>query len=493
MDEGRCSGSSFPLQRDLLVFSDVHLGSDLKRQDLRRAGSFSALVARDAMDKALGGFLDDYAGRSLPGQPWRLILNGDLVDFIGINLTPRDVAMKEEFTLSPEEEMYGLEPGPERCVFLMRLVLLRHPYFFQRLAAFLAAGHELIVIRGNHDAAFFWPEVQAVFTAGLVEAARAAGVDEAGVVRVTESVRFEDWFYLEPGRIYIEHGHAHDEYCADPGVRPVESDRPDRLSQPVSTLTLRYFANRFPTLDLDDVDQWTAWQFIRWACVIENPVRVGWAFLQATVLLLLPTLRRSLRRMRRARAQTGPPVGEEDVTNEKEIAARVRARLAQGVHEAERLAFGVARLVRRSAQVDVMGVMRMLYLDRAATLGVGVMLSASCMAVSAPWTVRLALAGILLAMALVADHHLKATRKVAVGPKLRSAADELSPLMGVPLVVMGHSHKAVDTILADGTTRYVNLGSWLSATRPDVASRLGLPHLVVRGGSAELLRWRPRA
>jgi UDP-2,3-diacylglucosamine pyrophosphatase LpxH len=78
-----------------------------------------------------------------------------------------------------------------------------------------------------------------------------------------------------------------------------------------------------------------------------------------------------------------------------------------------------------------------------------------------------------------------------VGPKLRSAADELAGLVHVPLVVMGHSHKAVDTILADGTTRYVNLGSWLSAARPEVAAQRGLPHLVVRGSAAELLRWHP--
>jgi UDP-2,3-diacylglucosamine pyrophosphatase LpxH len=476
-----------------LLFSDVHLGSDLKRLDLRRAGSIEALRSNDPLDQALGGFLDDYAERVRPGRTWRLVIDGDLVDFIGMNVTPRDIKDVATFELSPEEEMYGLEPGSDRCAWLMRQVLLRHPVFFRHLALFLSRGNDVVLIRGNHDSAFFWPEVQRTFVQGLVAAGREEGLSEDVLAHVASAVHFEDWFYLEPGRLYAEHGHAHDEFCADPGVRPTDALRPHLLSQPTSTLVLRYFGNRFPTLDLDDVDQWTAWQFLRWAFVTENPLRVALAFVNTVALLMLPFVRRAMRRVRRSKTAHEQPHDVEEITGEIEIASRVREQLARSVHEAERFALGIARLVRRTAQVDVSDVLQMLYLDRAAALGGGLFCCAGCVALNVPWSVRGGLALLLLGGALFLDKHFKVTRSVAIGPKLRRAADDLARLIDVPLVVMGHSHKAVDTVLADGRTRYVNLGSWIGAAQPARAASLGLPHLVIRDGPAELLRWYPPA
>jgi UDP-2,3-diacylglucosamine pyrophosphatase LpxH len=478
---------------DLLLFSDIHLGSDLKKKDLRRAGSIEALRGDDAIDRALGGFLDDYAERARPGRRWRLILDGDVVDFIGMNVTPRDIPGPAGFDALEHEEIYGLDPGADRCAWMMRQVVRRHPIFFERLAAFLARGNDLVIIRGNHDAAFFWPEVQRTFVSGVLDGGRRAGLSVQALSYVATAVQFEDWFYLEPGRIYAEHGHAHDEFCADPGVSPTDFRRPDLLSQPTSTLTLRYFGNRFPTLDLDEVDQWTLGQFLRWAFVTENPVRVGLAFANTVALLLLPFLRRALRSFRRSRSAHDAMPEIREVTGEHEIAARIRDRLARHLHGAERFAVGVARLVRRTARVEVKDILQMLYLDRAANLSGGVFCCVGCVALNVPWSVRLGMVAALLTGALLFDQHLKVTRSVSIGPKLRRAADDIAALLDVPVVVMGHSHKAVDTVLADGKTRYVNLGTWMGAAQPARAAEHGLPHLVIRDGPAEFLRWYPPA
>lgn len=467
--------------RDLLLFSDIHLGADLKRSELAQAGSFEALVSRDGIDQEVGSLLDHY--RMLPGQtPWRLVLAGDIVDFIGMNLLPGDVGETASFEPTEAETVWGLEPRADRSAWMMSLVARRHPLFFERLAAFLNDGHELILIRGNHDAAFFFPEVQEAFRDTLVH----SGLDRANSGTIT----FEDWFYLEPGRIYVEHGHIHDEACSDLDGQYVQPERPEHLSQPVSTLTLRYFGNRYPSLDLDNVDRWKAWDFIRWAFVKENPFKIAFNFAHTMLLLLLPSVRHALRARRRGGKGTMKTLSP--IEEDAEIVRRALGRLTSGVVQAERTARALAQRVKRSARMSVAGIMRMFCLDRAAAMGAGFALSAGSVALEVSWQMKLGLVVGLLVAGFVVERHLATARSVAIGPKLRAAADEIAPHLGVGLIVMGHSHKAVDTRLGDGT-RYVNLGSWLAAalpTHPDPENP-GFPHLVLRAGQeAEFLRWK---
>src|SRR4051794_26992364 len=75
--------------RDLILFSDLHLGSDLKRRELRRAGSLEALTGADGLGREIASLLEHYASQA--GAKWRLVLAGDVIDFIGINLTPADL------------------------------------------------------------------------------------------------------------------------------------------------------------------------------------------------------------------------------------------------------------------------------------------------------------------------------------------------------------------------------------------------------------------
>lgn len=477
-------------ERDLLLFSDMHLGADLKRSELAQAGSLEALTLRDGLDLEVGSMLEHY--RELAeGRTWRVLLAGDVVDFIGMNVLPADVGDTASFEPTEAEVVWGLEPKPDRCAWMMDLVIRRHPEFFRKLAAFVADGHELVIIRGNHDAAFFFPEVQQVFREGLANAG--LGTQRA----FSDGIIFEDWFYLEPGRIYVEHGHVHDEACSDPGGHFVVPGRPDHLSQPVSTLTLRYFGNRYPSLDLDNVDQWTAVDFLRWAFVKENPFRIALAFAHTMVLLLLPSVRHALRARRRSKSgRTAATVDHvpayDDDAEDLEIVRRAMGRLSMGVVQAETAAKALAVRVSRTARMSVAGIMRMFCLDRVAAMGAGFVLSAGSVALEVSWMVKVALVVGLLVLGFVLERHLASVREVAIGPKLRSAADELAPHLGVPLVVMGHSHKAVDTRLANGT-RYVNLGSWLAAALPghaNVVDGPGFPHLVCKAGqNAEFLRW----
>src|SRR5438552_17261593 len=67
-------------QHNLLAISDLHLGCDLRPgQNLDRP--------RPA-DHALASFLEWHADHRTERKPWRLILNGDIVDFVAIRSSP---------------------------------------------------------------------------------------------------------------------------------------------------------------------------------------------------------------------------------------------------------------------------------------------------------------------------------------------------------------------------------------------------------------------
>ena len=136
-------------RHNILVISDLHLGEDLKGD-----GSMSV----SALEEQLVAFVDHHRVEREDGRPWRLIINGDMVDFLSI------VVMPEDAELSPahaEDAVYGLGEDEAACVVKIGLVIGRHEALFSALARFIGAGHSLSVVVGNHDVGFHWPQVQA--------------------------------------------------------------------------------------------------------------------------------------------------------------------------------------------------------------------------------------------------------------------------------------------------------------------------------------------
>ena len=87
---------------DAVILSDIHLGCDLRAGQNRAAWSKPRPV-----DASLASFLDWHAARREEGKPWRLILNGDIVDFVAITATPGP-GEPVPFTVTPEERHLGL-------------------------------------------------------------------------------------------------------------------------------------------------------------------------------------------------------------------------------------------------------------------------------------------------------------------------------------------------------------------------------------------------
>ena len=85
------------LRPNILVVSDLHLGEDVKPG----ATPMSYLRRIAMLERELEAFLAHYSeARSRIGErPWRLVVNGDMVDFMSVMILPDDKA-----AASPEDD-----------------------------------------------------------------------------------------------------------------------------------------------------------------------------------------------------------------------------------------------------------------------------------------------------------------------------------------------------------------------------------------------------
>jgi len=214
----------------LLILSDVHLGNDLNdlpHDDGRHApGSAEASskphgrVRRSArVDADLVNLLAHYRCTPCAGRRWRLIIAGDFIDFIGMAILPREGEIISES--SDEERAHGLGNSSDHARFKLRAVVARHRLVFEALADFVADGHAVTIVHGNHDVEFHWDPVKEELRTLLADMAR----QRAGQSDFTSRIDFAPWFYYVGGVAYVEHGHQYDR-CA----RPSTSWRPSRRS-----------------------------------------------------------------------------------------------------------------------------------------------------------------------------------------------------------------------------------------------------------------------
>lgn len=467
---------------NVLAISDLHLGNDLRREQAPRDD-----VPR--IDLALAALLDHYAAHREDGLPWRLLVVGDAVDFIGIGATP--APGEAPFPVRADERLHGLDPEPAKTEWKLRAVFARHPRVFAAFARFVAAGHELVVIRGNHDPEWCFPSVQTALRDHLASLALPAGPlplqrrarFDSQQAAFRRRITFRDWFYLEPGRLYVEHGHHYDEYSVTSDLMRAP-DSPRALSEPISTMALRYFSNKHGGLDEAEVESWTIWDYLRWGIRRGQLLRGLADYLAMCGRLLafsakasLRTAWRSVRRIVRV---------SRDIAVEDEKLAHLRAMLVAVRDDHEQLATAIGALLKPPAEASVAATASMLYFDRIAlaagtTLGV-----VACLATPLPLWGRIVAMAVVAGLGLLANARLARTRTVESHPKLLAAAHRISVLFDVPCVIMGHSHRAVDTTVGDGA-RYFNLGTWVSPSVADMGA--SYPHAVVTTRGPQLRRW----
>jgi UDP-2,3-diacylglucosamine pyrophosphatase LpxH len=461
---------------NLLVVSDLHIG-----QDCNGHGRMRALRSIVRLDRELRAFLRYYATHRVNDRPWRLVLAGDVIDFMQVSLRPKDGEARTRwhfFRLTPEEAQYGLGHGAERSVWKLERVMDRHRRVFLALAEFVAAGHELCVIRGNHDNDLHWEEVQRAFVALLGEIhARAHRGDRADL---EQRIHFYPWFYYQEGLLYIEHGHQYDEfssfeYFLDP-VPPPEAKRED---MPIPMLALRYFANQIPNFPSLEQDSWRASDYLRWVvrCGI-SPLRILYMYLRLILKIFF-------------------------VHGRGRGAPRDAGWLERRLGDLERV-YGMPRaLLRRITQLHVKPVghhlwrsIQVLCVDRIfVVLALFGTLAALAVAPLPGWAEAALMVG-ASGLSVAALWWLGKLRDVTCGRQLARAARSLAEHLRVKFVVMGHTHEPMAHVVSEAKSWYLNTGTWIPP--PPRLSHAGacdchLTHLAVVAegpeARARLLRW----
>jgi UDP-2,3-diacylglucosamine pyrophosphatase LpxH len=456
-------------RESLIVLSDVHLGSDL----VSYAPSGITPARTKQVDEDLVRLLDHYRSHPPPTGSWRLVIAGDLIDFIGMVLAPDQSTLRTEPTA--EERAHGLGNAEDHAAWKMRAVAVRHLDVFATLARFVADGHALTIIRGNHDLELHWEAVQSELREILVaHAQRAVGESfdrEAFLARLD----FSPWFFFQDGVAYIEHGHQYDRFCStDHLLAPLSPIDPRRIARGFSDVLLRFVVRQTARLSEHGHESRGVLQYL--AIAWRLGVGGGLALARRYVLAI-----RELFRVRHAYL-TGATV---ELRRQHEAAMATLAHARRVSLERVRALYEmrVPPITR-----TISGILGSLLVDRL-MLGAGCAMLLLVIALVSVWHGDVAWAALSVPMLwLVVRRVLTRQRHIESEHELALRAPALARLFGAPFVVMGHTHVAAREDLGGAT--YINLGSWAESEGELRASR---SHLVIHPGdtgpTAELLSW----
>ncbi|HEU4732186.1 MAG TPA: hypothetical protein VFT22_30030, partial [Kofleriaceae bacterium] len=227
--------------------SDLHFGEELlpgASLERRRAVELGATAFRE--------FLRYHTVRRRDGRPWRLVIAGDLFDFMSVVLT----GTRERPAKTADERRFGLGRGVVPGVERMRRICEAHRPLLAELGRFAAAGHSIDIVVGNHDVELLASEVVAELMAQLA----AAGTDERSLARI----QVVPWFVYLPGVCWIEHGHVYDEGCSfEFNLAPMDP-KDGWLIYNADYAAVRYLGATVPELDPHGIEEWGLWGYLRY-------------------------------------------------------------------------------------------------------------------------------------------------------------------------------------------------------------------------------------
>ena len=458
------------------MFSDVHLGSDLN--DHGKAARRSGRIDRDLVK-----FLEHYRTQPLgeASDRWRIVIAGDFIDFIGMSVDPTGPLAT---ALTDEERAHGLGNAADHAREKLRRVAARHADIFEALARFVAGGHALTIVHGNHDVEFHWDAVQTDFRALL---AAHAGLDDASEVEAFAArIDFNPWFFYWEHIAYIEHGHQYDPFCAtDNLMAPLSPLDPRRVARGFCDVLLRYVVR--PTNGLREHGHETkdAFDYIAFGMHLglRGMVKLGVRFFEAVVELF---------RLRRAYFTDAARALRAE--HERRVAL-----LAQATRIGMDRIRALAALQTPPVTHSIRGILASVLLDRLAlALGCTLLMVVTAIVMGLHSGHFLIPSVIILTAWAIGHRYLVKSRQLDPAEQMAERAGHLARLLPAAFVVMGHTHAPVEKPVADGTAKYINLGSWAeeepeAGDADDIAYHAPRTHLVIhiRDGHpvAELREW----
>lgn len=420
-----------------LIISDLHL-QEAEKDPSGRLFYF---------DQEFADFLRYYRLFSVDQRRWKLIIAGDLIEFTLIKERPdpEDRLLRGTVLTHTDQKFF---PGTDwqKSVWKLDLILRSHPQLLLALARFVAAGHEIYILRGNHDLELFWPQVQDRFR---LLVAQHHPVDMSFLdmkAAVGERIHFRPWFYLEPGLLYVEHGCQYDEYCSNAhNLYPLLPKNPERIELPISALTMRYFAARIQSIEPAAMENINSIPRYLKHLIASNPGQLA-----LMPLYYLEMIARVLGKVRQPDPERAAFVAG------MEAAVREEIQKVSGVDD--RTFRILESLGRRPILADWWQTVRCLCLDLILG-GLGNLSLAAALAFARrPWLALGALATIPLwfragkrRLGGINDHR-----------NLREIARTIQHQLEVRYVVFGHSHDPDVLPLDEGQERiYFNVGTWV--------------------------------
>ena len=445
---------------NILVVSDLHFGEELlpgATSERRNAVELGARAFKD--------FLAYHAVRRLGGRPWRLVIAGDLFDFMSV-VVP---GTRELPARTADERRFGLDRGTRAGVYRMSRICENHRELLTSLAHFAASGHTIDIIVGNHDLELLEQDV----VDELLRQLRFAGADDHTLARI----RVVPWFVYEPGVAWIEHGHVYDEGCSSElNLAPFDLVT-GRLISNADYAATRYLAMAVAEIDPHGIEEWSFWGYMRygWQVGMRNFGKLWIAYARFSASLLKSHFAHSSFKGRDQRRRLHRD--------------RVR-QLATVNNVTPDTLFAIDRLARSPMTMSFRRLGRMLMLDRVG-IYVGTFVALFLLWALAPilWALigtAIVVGGAVAVQAWLGKHHVTSQLP------MRAVPMRIKKLVDAPVVVFGHTHDPRWQPLRSGGL-YINTGTWLPATRPGLRRSFTHVRIQPRAGAlplVELRQWR---
>jgi UDP-2,3-diacylglucosamine pyrophosphatase LpxH len=428
------------MPRRYLVLSDLHLCDVEEHGDGWKSFKSAAYLFDEALDALVRRFTDETPA----GVEAILVLNGDVFDFDLVTTTPAS----PPWPVSLAEKGHGLHPSEQKSVYKLEQMLAFHPVFLRAIARFIAAGHSVVYVLGNHDRELHFAAVQRAF-AQAVE--RAAG--ELGATIAPESVRFEPWFFYVPGEIYVEHGQQYDQYTSFRHLLApvVEQGGEPRLALPMGNLSNRHLLNRMGFFNphasdyILNIYSYVA-HWLRHYALTRRSLVLPWLIGSVVVMLEMFNLKRLLLAQR-------PSVAAE----REAIAKRYGLSLA--------VLDQLEALQRAPITARFFGIIRELWLDRVA---LALLLTSGTLALAlapVPLWVKLMLPlSVFPLVYFIYEEIVKGETIFTIEHTFPEVARAVGELLSVKLVTFGHTHKP-RLIPLDRDLVFVDTGTWAPIMR----------------------------
>ena len=459
---------------DVFIVSDLHLGSGLPRNKTRY-NRLEGFFYDDVFSRFVDKILDEQVRRERRAC---LVLGGDIFDFLTMTDLPNRAEAREMgIQVTRDARRFGLPSTPRNTEWKLRRIAAGHPVFFQALGRFLASGHRIVIVSGNHDAELYWSRVRET-AAELILTEAVKTRPDLNPARAREHIQFRHWFYREKGRFYFEHGNQYEasnsfRYNLCP-LQPSAKGKPSKiLDPPIGSLFARYIVNETRKRNPYIMNMVSLEQYMG-AMARMNLVEMIGVFVRRT-----PFFVKALQKAKLFEGSAWKEIRTRHCRNLERLAREenLPASALKSVQHLRAMPDGMTKYHLALSMLKPV-LYKIVKYAVFALAAVFVWFAVFSLIQNTPWladsflgkaslTALLAMLTVLAALVYL-NRVASKVRQVTVGvtPEFYEKSRLIARTMEVRHVVMGHTHVADLRRFPKGRGYYINTGTWIATTGP---------------------------